>query len=258
MQLLNNEDFKKYIEENYQLIFTNNSSSLSDNQSGHCDFCQKDAFLKIGSRWHDSPYSKGNLPGFATFFIQCPSCHKQSFIITVVLSRLEKQDGGDTYVYDYYKIYNLPTQESQFETKDIPKQYGLLKKTVLEGKYTLQHGQFMSATIMFRRGLQILAKNILGAKGRTLFKQLEWLKENENNLKINLTELFHDNSKLIRQIGNQGAHPDDDEELQEFNEEDANAVHDLFLILVNEIFVIPAKMKAMKQELSKRRKLGPK
>ena len=255
MELLNEKEFEKYVRDNYKVILSNDSSSIGETQSGHCDFCQKDAFLRIGSRWHDSPYSRGNLPTFVTFFIQCPSCHRQSFIMTVVLARLDKESGRGNYIYDHYKIYNLPTQESQFETKDIPEKYELLKKTVLEAKYTLQHGQFMSATIMFRRALQILAKNILGAKGGTLYKQLEWLKTNENGLKVNLTELFHDNSTLIRKVGNQGAHPDDDTELQEFSEEDANAVHDLFIILVNEIFVLPAKMKAMKEELTKRRKL---
>lgn len=253
MELLNQLEFDTYIKDNYQLILTNDSSSISENESGHCDFCQKDVFLKFGSRWIDAPYSSGNLPAFATFFIQCPNCKRQSFIMTVILSRYDDEENES--LYDYYKIYNLPTRNSQFETKDIPEKYSLLKKTVVEAKYNLQHGQFMSATIMFRRGLQILAKDILGAKGDTLFKQLEWLKPNENCLKVSLTELFHDNSKLIRQVGNQGAHPDEDTELQEFSEEDANGVHDLFLILVNEIFVLPAKMKAMKEELSKRRKL---
>ncbi|WP_242120907.1 DUF4145 domain-containing protein [Aestuariivivens sediminicola] len=253
MELLDEQEFDKYIRNNYQLIFTNDSSKISQNEAGHCDFCKKDVYLKIGSRWNDTPYSKGNLPDLTTFFIQCPSCQRQSFIMTVVLARYVSEEGK--YLYDYFKIYNLPTKDSQFETKDIPDKYDLLKKTVNEAKYNLQHGQFMSATIMFRRALQILAKNILGAKGRTLFKQLEWLKANENDLKVNLTELFHDNSKLIREVGNQGAHPDDDEELQEFSEEDANTVHDLFLILVNEIFVLPTKMKAMKEELTKRRKL---
>ncbi len=104
---------------------------------------------------------------------------------------------------------------------------------------------------MFRRGLQILAKQVLGAKGKTLFEQLKWLQENENELKINLTELFHDNSKLIREVGNQSAHPEDDVDLHEFTEADANAVHDLFILLINDLFVIPEKMKAMKNELAK-------
>ncbi|WP_266204686.1 DUF4145 domain-containing protein [Pontibacter kalidii] len=255
MKLLNEEEFTEYIKSNHQFVLTNDSSSLSSEISSRCDFCQKDAYLKIGSRWHERTYRKDNLPIFATFFIQCPSCKRQSFIQLVVLSRLQESENGSRYVFDYYKLFNLPSQESQFETKDIPAEYRLLKKTVLEAKYALQHSQYMSATIMFRRALQILVKDILGAKGRTLYKELEWLKDNVNALQINLTDVFHDNSSLIRQVGNQGAHPDKDEELQEFSEEDANAVHDLFLLLVNEVFVLPAKIKAMKMELAERRKL---
>ena len=255
MELLNEEEFKEYIISNHKLILSNDSSRLNQEYSGKCDFCQKDAFLKIGSRWHSKTYRDDNLPSFATFFIQCPSCKRQSFIHAVILSRLEENDNESKYVYDHYRLFALPTQDSQFETQDIPTEYQLLKKTVLEAKYTLQHSQFMAATIMFRRALQILAKDILGAKGGTLFKQLEWLKDNENSLKINLTEIFHDNSKLIRQVGNQGAHPDNDEDLQEFTEKDANSVHDIFLLLINEIFVLPEKIKAMKRELTERRKL---
>lgn len=255
MELLNEKEFENYIKENYKLILTNDSSSLSSEYAGKCDFCQKDAFLKIGSRWHDKIYRDDNLPSFVTFFIQCPSCKKQSFTHSVVFARLEKNENGSSYVYDYYRLFSLPTQDSQFETQDIPDEFQLLKKTVLEAKYTLQNSQFMSATIMFRRALQILVKNILSAKGKTLFNQLEWLKENENALKVNLSEVFHDNSRLIRQVGNQGAHPEEDEQLQEFTEKDANAVHDLFLILINEVFVLPAKIAAMKKELSDRRKL---
>lgn len=254
MELLDQKEFENYIKENYKVILTNDSSRLSENYPGKCDFCQKDAYLRVGSRWHDHPY-ESSLPDLATFFIQCPSCKRQSFISTIILSRINSEGNVNTYLYDYYRLFTLPTQESAFETSDIPNEYKLLKKTVMEAKFTLQHGQYMSATIMFRRALEILVTQILKAEGKTLYNQLNWLKNNSNKLEVNLTELFHDNSDLIRKIGNQSAHPDNDEDLQEFSEEDANAVHDLFLLLVNEVFVIPAKLKAMKEDLVTRRKL---
>lgn len=255
MQLLDEKEFEKYVRACYKLILTNDSSPLSQDYSGHCDNCHRDVYLRISSRWNSPAYRNDNLPSFVTFFIQCPKCSKQSFIHSVVLSRAVTDGGNTTYQYDHFKIFELPTQNTQFETQDIPTEYELLTKTVLEAKFNLASSQFMSATMMFRRALQILAKQILGAKGKTLNDQLKWLQENENILKINLTELFHDNSKLIRQVGNQSAHPDEDEDLHEFTEKDANALHDLFLVLINEVFVLPEKMKAMKKELAERRKL---
>ncbi len=255
MELLNQSEFEKHVRENFRVILTNNSGSISEDFSGHCDNCQKDVFLRIGSRWQTHVFGTNLPPSFTTFFIQCPKCLKQSFIQSVVISRAVTNGGSTKYEYDYFKLYQLPTQELNFETKDIPEEFPLLKKTVLEAKFSLSNSQFMSATMMFRRGLQILAKQILGAKGKDLYKQLEWLQSNPNKLNVNLTELFHDNSDLIRKVGNQSAHPDDDEDLHEFTEEDANALHDLFLLLINEVFVLPAKLKALKAELAERRKL---
>lgn len=255
MQLLDETEFEKYVRANYKLILTNDSSSISEDYSGHCDNCHRDVYLRIGSRWNSQAYRNDSFPSFVTFFIKCPKCNKQSFIHSVVFSRAVTESGNTTYEYDHFKIFELPTQNIQFETKDIPAEYGLLIKTVSEAKFNLLSSKFMSATMMFRRALQILAKQILGAKGRTLNDQLKWLQENENTLKINLSELFHDNSKLIRQVGNQSAHPEEDEDLNEFTEKDANILHDLFLVLINEVFVIPEKMKAMKKELAERRKL---
>lgn len=253
MKVQDKEEFEKYIRENYKLIVTNDSSAISEDYAGFCDTCDKDVFLRIGSRWKSHIFGVNNYPFFVTLFIQCPKCKKQSFIESVVLAK--SNNGGSTYQYEHYRLLQVPTQDTTFETQDIPEQYTLLKKTVTEAKYNLLNSQYMSAAMMYRRALQILAKQILGAKGRTLFDQLKWLQENENNLKINLTELFHDNSKLIREVGNQSAHPEEDEDLHEFNDEDANALHDLFLLLVNDVFVLPEKIKAMKVELANRRKL---
>src|SRR5690606_7553382 len=117
--------------------------------------------------------------------------------------------------------------------------YTTLKQSVSEAMFAMAHGKFISSSIMFRRALQIIAKDILGAKGNTLHKQLEWLTTNENLLKIDLTDLFHDNSKLIKNVGNQGAHPDQDITLQDFSQNDLNNLHDLFLVIINEIFIKP-------------------
>ncbi len=128
MELVNQIEFEEYIIKNYKLILTNNSSSISEDYGGHCDNCGRDVFLRIDSRWKTHVYKEDNLPSFATFFIQCPKCRKQSFIESVVLSRPVTNGGRTTYEYDHYSLFQLPTQDSEFETQDIPTEFELLKK----------------------------------------------------------------------------------------------------------------------------------
>ena len=72
---------------------------------------------------------------------------------------------------------------------------------------------------------------------------------------IDLVDVFHDNAKIIKDSGNQGAHPDDDITLHVFTKEDAEGLHDLFISIVHEVFVKPAKIKSLQEELKKNRKL---
>ena len=74
-------------------------------------------------------------------------------------------------------------------------------------------------------------------------------------MSIDLTPVFHTNSKIIKDIGNQGAHPESDITLHDFTKEDAEGLHDLFLSIIYEIFIKPARSKELQNELKKRRKL---
>jgi hypothetical protein len=256
MELLNEEEFKKYVKSKLKCVLKGDYS-YSREFAGHCNFCKRDAYLKILVRHLEKgAYESGYSPTFATFLIQCPSCERKSFLGTIVLSELITSEGATSkWRYEYYELFVFPAQEARYELADIPSSYPSLIKTVSEALFCLENSQFISAAIMFRRALQILAKDILGAKGKELFDQLEWLKTNPNSLGINLTNMFHDNSELIRKIGNQGAHPSEDLTLQDFTEEDANALHDLFIIIINEVFIVPAKMQALKNDLKSRRKI---
>jgi hypothetical protein len=197
-----------------------------------------------------------------TYFLECPGCKRKAFYKTarIGIERTtgEKDANGDDetrLLIQHYILFILPTREGSYINKDIPSEYVTLKNTVAEANFCLSHSKYLSATILFRRAIQIIAKDILGATGKTLHSQLEWLKNNKNKLDIDLSEVFHDNSKIIKDIGNQGAHPDDDVSLHDFKQEDADGLHDLFLSIIHELFVKPLKMKAMQDELIKNRKL---
>lgn len=268
MDLFNKEEFRNYVKENYVFLGTTRKGGVlfDGHYADRCEFCQRDAYLKIYYKWHYG-YKYHDFDsdiGFTTILVKCPSCSKVNFILNIAVPRFvedhrdddeHEYDGDGFWEYDHYKIVSVPAQESDYMIQEIPNKYSNLISTLKEAKYVLDHGQYISGTIMYRRGLQILVKEILGANGPTLEKQLNWLKSNSNNLNIDLTELFHDNGKLIRQVGNQGAHPDDDPDLHVFSESDAKAVHDLFMELINAVFIIPAKMKSLKEDLKSRRKL---
>lgn len=260
MELLNEKEFESYIKANHECIFEGKDVSISQEVAGTCDSCRRDVFLKVFSKTYNHPYvTNSELPRFVNIFIECPSCRKRSFIhcVEFVEQTTIPNGNGSRYEYTYrlYKLNRLPVSTENYLNKDIPSQYTSLQKTASEASHCLSNAKFIASAILFRRAIQILAKEVLGAQGKTLFNQLEWLKKNENTLKIDLSEVFHDNAKIIKDIGNQGAHPDDDIMLHDFTKEDANGLHDLFISIIHEIFVKPAKIKALHEELKKNRKL---
>ena len=260
MKLFDEKEFKQYIEENFECVYSaQDDATVSQQVPGTCDSCQRDVFLNVHSESFNHPYYSDKLPRFINIFVECPTCRKKSFTFTVQFAEQEKvpQGTGTRYQYTYklYKLYRLPISSENYINEDIPEKYSSLKKTANEATYCLNNSKYISSAILFRRAIQIVAKQVLGAKGKTLFNQLEWLKTNPNLLKIDLTEVFHDNTQIIKDIGNQGAHPDDDITLHDFTKDDANGLHDLFISIIHEIFVKPEKMKALQEELKKNRKL---
>jgi hypothetical protein len=264
MELLNEEEFELYIKTNYECIVELKNEDIKTEMSGQCDVCQQHAFLKVHSRTFNSTYySRSEIyPQLVNFLVECPNCRRLSFLLTVQFAQFTPTGTKDEYgeddfntTYQFYKLCRIPTIEENFANKDIPDEYKSLKETIIEASFCLSHNRNIAAAILFRRAIQILAKDILGAIGKTLYLQLEWLKNNKNKLAIDLSAVFHDNAKIVKDIGNQGAHPDDDISLQIFTKDDANGLHDLFVSIIHEVFIKPEKMKAIQEELRKSRKL---
>jgi DNA-directed RNA polymerase subunit RPC12/RpoP len=268
MKLLNIDEYRSYLKETFQLLYSGTEFPDYEQEEidGTCDSCGKEVFLKVRATYfNNNTYGTIGSPGFFCLLFECPRCKRKRFVQTAwVLYKEQVQsksspDDSEEYdieeKYEVYKLYSLPTQRDSYIYKDIPNTYNTLITTISEALFGMDHGKFVSSAIMFRRGIQIIAKDILGAKGKTLHSQLEWLKTNSNNLGIDLSELFHDNTKLIKDVGNQGAHPDDDLTLHNFTKDELDGLHDLFVIIVNEIFVKPEKLRQLKEDLKKSRKL---
>lgn len=280
MKNIDQIEFFEYLKNNHKLLYEEYQDVNYEGElDGFCDYCKKDVFLKITSKKHVVGIFNevSQFPIFYTMELKCPKCLR-ILIKQIVKIKIEEiynsknelmesniniddeeyddEEFTRKYKYLIFEIFSIPTSEISDSLENIPDEYSTLKHTISEALFAMNHKKNISATIMFRRGIQIIAKEILGAEGKTLYNQLEWLKSNENKLRVDLSEIFHEHSKLIKDIGNQGAHPETDIELQNFTNEDVNSLHDLFLIIIYEIFVKPEKLTQLKQELKNSRKLN--
>jgi uncharacterized protein DUF4145 len=108
---------------------------------------------------------------------------------------------------------------------------------------------------MFRRALQVITRDILGAKPGNLANELrEVVGKNFNG--VTITQNFADVGYIVKEAGNQGAHPDADTDLLNFTAQDADDLKAVFMELVGELFVVPAAIAKAKSEFLDRRKIA--
>lgn len=181
-----------------------------------------------------------SLPTF--YIIKCPECKAER---KWLLYELEGK---------LYRMLSIPG-EGETEIPELPLDPPSLRKAYAEAVGCMKEDWPMAAASMFRRTLQVITRDILGAKPGNLAAELKELKGKENRLGVKLSQDFHDNSYIIKEIGNQAAHPDRDPELLNFTEKDAKDLYSIFLDIVTELFVLPEAEKKAKENMLKRRKL---
>jgi hypothetical protein len=157
----------------------------------------------------------------------------------------------------FYRIASIPPEGLQ-EIPDLPENPASLRRAYIEAMRSLDNNCPMAAAAMFRRALQVITREILGAKPGTLASELNSLIGSKNKLGITLSKSFEGHSYIVKEVGNQAAHPDKDPDLLSFTSEDATDLHAIFLELVSELFVVPAAAAHAKQALMDRRKITAK
>ena len=189
----------------------------------------------------------GYLVGLPMMFqLQCPGCKQFAVWVTYGYS---SQSGRV-----HFLLLSLPS-ESGVEIPELPSDPPSLRLAYDEAIRSLEANNPMAASVMFRRALQVVTRDILGAPRAKLHQELDWLTKNPNRLNLKLSWDFHSSAYLIKEVSNQGAHPDDDVDLLEFTHDDATAIYHLFLEVVHEVFSIPGVREAARQQLIKRRKI---
>ncbi|MFW9874933.1 MAG: DUF4145 domain-containing protein [Candidatus Thorarchaeota archaeon] len=267
--LYSTEEIKKFILENYPEI---QPISQSDkNIIDYCPKCKARMGLKVlmqkfVAKKTDVPATPEvqvmDLPFFIYLF--CPECESHQIWILYLIGKEKKVDkknsvlirreSTETKEYRVYRLLSIPG-ESQHDIPGLPAEPASLRKAYFEAIKCLDNNCPMAAAAMFRRALQVITRDILGAKLGTLADELIFLKNKSNNLGIKLTKDFHDNGYIIKETGNQAAHPDKNPDLLDFTPEDAENLHKLFLEIVTELFVVPDAAEKAREELFKRRKI---
>lgn len=100
---------------------------------------------------------------------------------------------------------------------------------------------YKSSVVMARRTIQKTCLNLGATKGKKLYQQIEELKVS-GKLHPDLASLATE----IRFLGNDGAHPEDDG-LDEVSKEDAKEILDLTEEFLDDLYVRPEKVAAMKK-----------
>jgi hypothetical protein len=115
----------------------------------------------------------------------------------------------------------------------------------------------LAAAAMFRRAVQVITRELLGVKPGNLAKELEMIAGKVYN-GATVTKSFSNIAYIVKEAGNQGAHPDSDPDLLDFTPQDASDLQQIFMELVTELFVVPAAIEKAKTDFLTRRKIAPK
>ena len=259
--MLNTKDFSQYLNDNFIDI----SDRFIDNQhiSGYCPNCKRDVAFNI-TNYNNSTfisYAGGEpisqvvsgMPRVIGFRCPITGCGHFKIWIVIKTKVIEKLDNA--VVEKTFLLNSIPDENE--EIIGIPNEPAHLKSAYKEAIRCMNARAPMAAAAMLRRALQVITRNILGATPGKLANELKELKikGTNNKLGVALSSDFSDNTYILREVGNQGAHPDDDPDLLSFDNDDAENLHKIFAEVVAEIFVAPAIAKKAKEDFLRKRKI---
>jgi hypothetical protein len=146
-------------------------------------------------------------------------------------------DEGDNGKYKYFKIMEIPSQGFH-DVEALPDKPATLRKAFTEAVKSMNAGAYCAAAAMLRRALQIITRDIGGAQPGKLGTELKSLVGKKVN-GVTFSQDFSKYSYLVKEAGNQGAHPDKDPDLLDFTQQDAKDLYQIFMTLVADLFIAP-------------------
>lgn len=217
--------------------------------------------LEIKSAY--SSYNKThNIP--ISIYFRCPVCkaYKQWIIFAfqdreVITSQMEDEEEEQVeWITHYYRVASLPSEGVE-DMEEIPADPPSLRIAYKQAIRAMDGNAHIAAAAMFRRALQVITRELLGATPGNLAKELKEVVGKQYN-GITITDDFSNIGYIIKEAGNQGAHPDADSDLLDFTEQDSQDLQRIFMELITELFVVPEATKRAREEFLNRRKISPK
>jgi hypothetical protein len=188
-----------------------------------------------------------------TLLLRCPVCkaYKQWIIYEITFTGKENKRSTRQ-----YRVASLPAEGLE-EIGELPKDPPDLRIAYREAIRAMDANANIAAGAMFRRALQVITRQLLGAKHGNLANELrEVVGKRYGNGVVGSN--FAEVGYIVKEAGNQASHPDADPDLLQFTAEDARDLQKIFMEIVSDLFVIPAAAEKAKKEFLDRRKITPK
>ena len=248
------EDLKRYVSENYPEVTDHRIDK--DHWDLLCTKCKITRGFQVIKRLiagEDTIYShfEEDFVAPKTYLFRCPVC--SAFKQWIVYEIDIKNDAGK-WVHHYYRVTSVPNEGLE-EIAELPEEPPSLRIAYRQAIRAMDANANLAAAAMFRRALQVMTRDVLGAKPGTLASELGSVVGKSFNGGT-VTSNFAEVGYLVKEAGNQGAHPDKDPDLLDFTAQDAEDLQQIFMELVSELFVIPAAAQKAKADFLTRRKIN--
>lgn len=254
------EALKEYIKENYQEVTDNRLND--DHWDIYCTKCKIVRGFQVVKRSYTTSgtqYAVGadrDLHAPHTIYFLCPVCKTYKLWITFNVTEDEEGEDGQLYgVTRRYRVTSIPGEGLE-DITELPEDPPTLRKAYRQAIRAMDANAHSAAAAMFRRALQVITRDILGAQPGNLANELQSLIGTKYN-SVTLTNDFSEIGYIIKEAGNQGAHPDEDPDLLDFTQQDAEDLQKIFMELVSDLFIVPEAIQKAKTDFMQRRKIEP-
>jgi hypothetical protein len=258
---LNETDREAYVITNYPEV---TDSRIDDDHwdllCTHCKVVRGFQVLKHdlngywSRRYSENEFFRPDYKAPHTYWFRCPVCKAHKLWIVFVVE-LEHEDTGDKKRAHYYRVTSIPGEGLE-DIDELPAEPPSLRIAYRQAIRAMDANAHLAAAAMFRRAVQIITRDLLKAKPGNLANELNEVVGKPFNGGV-VTSDFAKVGYIIKEAGNQGAHPDRDPDLLDFTQDDSVDLQRIFMELISELFVVPAASRKAREDFLARRKIAP-
>src|SRR5262249_27985172 len=108
-----------------------------------------------------------------TYWFRCPVCkaYKQWLVYVLTFKSKKKEDGSQISVDRYFKVPSIPSEGLE-EIEELPEEPPALRTAYRQAVRAMDANAHLAAAAMFRRAVQIITRDLLGARHGTLANEL--------------------------------------------------------------------------------------